>query len=57
MTKQQPHEGMVLVCACGCNLPIEVARASARANPGYLNEYQAEASVRGKWVPASEVKR
>lgn len=51
------HEGMVLVCACGCNIPIEDAKRSARYNSGWLNPDQAEASVEGKWVPASEVKR
>jgi len=34
-----------MFCACGCRKPIGVAEREARLNPGYLNEYQAEAAV------------
>ena len=49
------EQAVALVCACGCNIRLAKAKRQARNNPGYLNEYQAEASVHGAWVLLSEV--
>ena len=48
-------EGMVKVCACGCNRPSEEVYESMSWNSGYLNPEQARERLKPKMVPASEV--
>lgn len=49
-------EGLVRVCACGCNRLFEGVVEAVRFDSGYLNPDQAEALLKSKWVPRSEVK-